>query len=274
MTRPPALSPLPLESSPCLARPPAPVRTAVAALLLTLVPAAVVTASPAQAANVGDAGQLHRLRLRPVPGADPEGDGRLVQELAVPGRRHLHLRRLARLPFAAQPHPGLGLDPAPPRLAAAADHPRAAGVVQPALPALRQRRDDQAAARERPASTARAQAGDAEAGKAVAAARALGIVKRSTLWYDLEGFDHTNLHCRESALAFLSAWTTPPPRARLRLRRLLERRVRHQDARRRTREPARRLPAARPDLARPLGPEGQHQLVLHPRRTAGAPAAG
>ena len=22
------------------------------------------------------------------------------------------------------------------------------------------------------------------------------------------GFDHTNLHCRESALAFLSAWTT------------------------------------------------------------------
>ncbi len=47
-----------------------------------------------------------------------------------------------------------------------------------------------------------------EATKAVNAAQALGIVKRSTLWYDLEGFDVTNRHCRESAIAFLSAWTT------------------------------------------------------------------
>ncbi|HEX6148450.1 glycoside hydrolase domain-containing protein [Nocardioides sp.] len=47
-----------------------------------------------------------------------------------------------------------------------------------------------------------------EATKAVAAAQALGIVKRSTLWYDLEGFDVTNRRCRESAIAFLSAWTT------------------------------------------------------------------
>src|SRR5687768_2796682 len=49
--------------------------------------------------------------------------------------------------------------------------------------------------------------GRAEADKAVAAAKALGISARSTLWYDLEGFDSTNTHCRESALAFLSAWT-------------------------------------------------------------------
>jgi hypothetical protein len=49
--------------------------------------------------------------------------------------------------------------------------------------------------------------GRAEADKAVAAAKALGIVARSTLWYDLEGFDSQNTHCRESALAFLSAWT-------------------------------------------------------------------
>ncbi|MGH3347715.1 MAG: glycoside hydrolase domain-containing protein [Nocardioides sp.] len=47
-----------------------------------------------------------------------------------------------------------------------------------------------------------------EANSAVTAAQALGIVKRSTLWYDLEGFDVTKRHCRESALAFLSAWTT------------------------------------------------------------------
>ncbi len=46
-----------------------------------------------------------------------------------------------------------------------------------------------------------------EAVKTVEAARALGISKRSTLWYDLEGFDVTNTHCRESALAFLSAYT-------------------------------------------------------------------
>ena len=49
--------------------------------------------------------------------------------------------------------------------------------------------------------------GRAEAAKAVEAAKALGIVPRSTLWYDLEAFDHTNRRCRESALYFLSAWT-------------------------------------------------------------------
>ena len=49
--------------------------------------------------------------------------------------------------------------------------------------------------------------GRAEAAKSVEAAKALGIVPGSTLWYDLEAFDHTNRNCRESALAFLSAWT-------------------------------------------------------------------
>ena len=53
---------------------------------------------------------------------------------------------------------------------------------------------------------ARAQ-GRAEAVKAVAAANALGIAPRSTLWYDIEGFDHSRTHCRESALGFLSGWT-------------------------------------------------------------------
>ncbi|QBR93253.1 glycoside hydrolase domain-containing protein [Nocardioides euryhalodurans] len=46
------------------------------------------------------------------------------------------------------------------------------------------------------------------ANESVAEAKRLGIVKRSTLWYDLEGFDLGNTRCRESALAFLSAWTT------------------------------------------------------------------
>ncbi len=50
--------------------------------------------------------------------------------------------------------------------------------------------------------------GRAEAGSAVAAARALGLTPGSTLFYDLEAFDVTNTRCRESALRFLSAWTT------------------------------------------------------------------
>ncbi|MGL5827149.1 MAG: glycoside hydrolase domain-containing protein [Nocardioides sp.] len=49
--------------------------------------------------------------------------------------------------------------------------------------------------------------GAAEARKAVRAARALGIAARSTLWYDIEAFDSTQRRCRESTLAFLSAWT-------------------------------------------------------------------
>ena len=47
----------------------------------------------------------------------------------------------------------------------------------------------------------------AEAEKAVDAAAALGIVPGSTLWYDIEAFDDSRTDCRESALAFLSAWT-------------------------------------------------------------------
>lgn len=47
----------------------------------------------------------------------------------------------------------------------------------------------------------------AEAVTTVEAATRLGIVPGSTLWYDLEGFDLGNRDCRESALAFLSAYT-------------------------------------------------------------------
>lgn len=48
--------------------------------------------------------------------------------------------------------------------------------------------------------------GRAEAVKNAADARALGLAPGSTIFYDLEGFDHTKRHCRESALAFVSAW--------------------------------------------------------------------
>ncbi len=49
--------------------------------------------------------------------------------------------------------------------------------------------------------------GHREAVTSVDAAQALGIRPRSTLWYDLEGFDITRTKCRESALAFLSGWS-------------------------------------------------------------------
>lgn len=51
--------------------------------------------------------------------------------------------------------------------------------------------------------------GRAEADKTVRAATELGLAAGSTLWYDLEGdFSTSKTDCRESALTFLSGWTT------------------------------------------------------------------
>ena len=49
--------------------------------------------------------------------------------------------------------------------------------------------------------------GRREAVEAVDVAKRLGIVPGSTLWYDMEAYDIGNTSCRESALAFTSAWT-------------------------------------------------------------------
>jgi len=49
--------------------------------------------------------------------------------------------------------------------------------------------------------------GRAEGKNAVYAARALGIVSKSTIYYDLEAFDASKTKCRESALWFLGGWT-------------------------------------------------------------------
>jgi hypothetical protein len=49
--------------------------------------------------------------------------------------------------------------------------------------------------------------GRAEARTAVAAAQRLGIVARSTLFYDLEAFNIKVASCKASSLWFLSAWT-------------------------------------------------------------------
>ena len=53
-----------------------------------------------------------------------------------------------------------------------------------------------------------AQQGTAEADKNAADAMAYGIGPGSTIWYDLEGFNLQDTHCRESALVFTSAWVT------------------------------------------------------------------
>ena len=50
--------------------------------------------------------------------------------------------------------------------------------------------------------------GAAEADKNAADAAAYGIGAGSTIWYDLEGFDLADTHCRESALVFTSSWVT------------------------------------------------------------------
>jgi peptidoglycan hydrolase-like protein with peptidoglycan-binding domain len=50
--------------------------------------------------------------------------------------------------------------------------------------------------------------GATEAAKNAADATAYGIGPGSTIWYDLEGFNLGDTHCRESALVFTSAWVT------------------------------------------------------------------
>ena len=122
-------------------------------------------------------------------------------------RRHLHLRRLAGLPLAAQPEPDVGRHPGRPRVAPAADRAGAAGVVPAALPALQGRLHDLPRARRSGYAKAAAQ-GSAEADKNAADAMAYGIGPGSTIWYDLEGFDLTNTSCRESALVFVSSWVS------------------------------------------------------------------
>ena len=152
-------------------------------------------------------------------------------------------------------------------LAAAADHARPAGVLPAALPALRGRLQDQPEARQGTTATASPSGqGTTEAASRWPRRRRSASSPGSTLWYDLEGFNLNDTHCRESALSFLSGWTTQVRDARLRVRRLLQRRLRHQDARRRPGQPARQVRAARPDLDRPLGRHRQHLHVLHPQR--------
>jgi peptidoglycan hydrolase-like protein with peptidoglycan-binding domain len=183
------------------------VRTAVAALLLTLFPTALVTASPANAANVATPGDFTgygfdqclapsqksmNAWLKSSPflavGIYISGDSRACrsQPNLTPTWVSTQLRKGWRLlPIT------LG-----PQASCSTRFPRYGNDET-----IKPKPGDSGKYRR-----ARKQ-GSAEAASTVEAAQALGITKRSTLWYDIEAFDHTNRHCRESALAFLSAWT-------------------------------------------------------------------
>ena len=105
--------------------------------------------------------------------------------------------------------------------------------------------------------------GKVEGSSTVVDARALGLTAGSTLWYDLEGFNLGDTHCRESALVFLSAWVDRVHALGYKGGRLLQRRLGHQDARRRPRPAPQPLHAARRHLGRPLGRRRQHLDVVH-----------
>ena len=107
--------------------------------------------------------------------------------------------------------------------------------------------------------------GSAEADKNAADATAYGIGAGSTIWYDLEGFNLGDTHCRESALVVREQLGDADQGARLRGRLLLQRQLGHQDAGRRAHPAPRPVRPARPHLDRTLGRRGQHVDDLHPR---------
>ena len=96
-----------------------------------------------------DARRLHRLRLRPVPGPDPEDDEHLAASTHRSSRSGIYISGDSRA-CRSQPNltPAWVSTQLAKRLAAAADHARPAGLLPAALPALRRRQDHQPQARQ------------------------------------------------------------------------------------------------------------------------------
>ncbi|CAA9407708.1 MAG: hypothetical protein AVDCRST_MAG06-2650, partial [uncultured Nocardioides sp.] len=211
-----------------------------------------------------DPRRLHRLRLRPVRHAGPEEDGRLAAPLPLPGRRHLHLRGLPRLPRAAQPLARLGLHPARRRLAAAAHRARAAGVLPAAVPPIPGRLQDQPQLRpgrhlRRGATTGRHRGRQERRRRARA--------RHRPRQHDLvrpRGLRPDQHRVPRVGAALHPRLDHPGDRARVRRRHVLQRLLGHQDARRRPRAAARPVQPPVPHLDRPLGRHPQHLDVLHP----------
>ena len=218
-----------------------------------------------QEAQRRHARRLHRLRLRPVPGAEPGQDGPLAADLAVPRGRHLHRRRLPRLPQPDLPGRDLGQHPARQGLAAAADHPRPAGVVPAAVPAL-QGRPQISPSRTPTGATATApQQGPPR--RTSPSPRRPRWASRRAARSGTTSRASTSQHRVPRVGAVVPQRLDPAdPRARLRLRRLLQRRLGDQGPRRRPGHPPDGVRPPGPDLDRPLGRHREHQHAVHPQR--------
>ena len=154
--------------------------------------------------------------------------------LAVPGRRHLHLRRLPRLPQPAQPDPDLGQHPARARAGGCCRSPSARRP--PASPRFPRYGNDPVInpdpGTDGRYATARRQ-GTAEATKTVTAAQALGIVAGQHAVVRPRGLRHHQHRLPRVRAGVPQRLDPAAARARLRLRRLLQRRLGHRDARQR-----------------------------------------
>ena len=185
-----------------------------------------------------------------------------MAHLAVHGGRDLRLGRLTRLHQPAEPDLDLDQQAARRRLAAPADHARPAGLVHDAgpLPApgthrlapreqLR-RRPHAGPRRGRQDDRRDEQAGDRQGQHAVVRHR---------------GVRHLQDRLPRVGQVVPQRLVQPPARARLRLGRLLQRRLRDQDARRRPGQHAGQVRAARPALDRRLERQRRRPLVVRPQ---------
>ncbi len=148
------------------------------------------------------------------------------------------------------------------------DHPRPAGLLPAAVPALRRRREDQPdrhqQLRQGPLAGPGRGGQDGQGGAGAGHQPGQHAVVRPR---GLRPRQHPLPRVRALLPARLDQ--ADPP-ARLRLRRLLQRRLRHQDAGRRAGQPARHLRVAGQDLDRPVGRRGEHLHVVHPLRRLAA----
>ena len=195
-----------------------------------------------------------------------------LQALAVLRGRDLHLRRLPRLPRPAEPEPRPGSPPSSP--AAGGCCPITLGPQASCQPRFPRYNDDLKISPNagRDGFADGPAAGRAEADKAVAPTRwRWASCRAARSGTTSRRFDHSNTRCRESALAFLSSLDRQLHEPGLRLRRLLQRRLGHQGARRRARRAARPASRCPTGSGSPAGTASRTPRRRTSARTAGVP---
>ena len=170
--------------------------------------------------------------------------------------------------------PRLDRHPAPQGLAAAADHARAAGVVQRPLPALRRRPGHQRPTRPRRPLPRRPATGPRRGCQGGRRRQGAGDRPAQHALVRHRGVRPHELPLSRVGAVLPQRVDQQAARPQVRLRRLLERRVRDQGARRRPGRAPGRLHAARHDLDRALGRRREHVDVVHPRRRLAAGRPG